>query len=81
MLISKDETQHSCVCVCVCPRRYASTILRFQGAELSHVTIYLDAKNVPAAAYTAISRVRAADDFLLASKTPELDADHFVPAE
>ena len=56
---------------------YASTILKFQGAELPHVVVYLDAPKVPAAAYTAISRVGFYDNFLLAgSLTPE----HFTPA-
>eukprot|EP00975_Prorocentrum_lima_P038936 8178024-Prorocentrum_lima.AAC.1 len=35
---------------------HASTILKFAGAELPHVTLYLDARNVPGAAYTALSR-------------------------
>ena len=57
---------------------YASTILKFQGAELPHVVVYLDAPKVPAAAYTAISRVGYYDNFLLAgSLTPE----HFTPAQ
>ena len=36
---------------------YASTILKFQGAELEHVIAYLDAPNIPAAASDAPSRV------------------------
>ena len=56
---------------------YASTILKFQGAELPHVVVYLDAPKVPAAAYTAISRVGYYKDFLLAGI---LTADHFTPA-
>ena len=58
---------------------YASTVGRFQGAELPHVTLYLDAPGVPAAAYTGLSRVSTGKDFLLASKGP-LTADHCVPA-
>ena len=51
--------------------------MKFQGAELPHVVVYLDAPKVPAAAYTAISRVGFYDNFLLAgSLTPE----HFTPA-
>ena len=56
---------------------YASTVLKFQGAELDHVTVYLDAKNVPGAAYTALSRVRRMSDFLLGGN---LEALHFTPA-
>ncbi|CAE7365302.1 unnamed protein product [Symbiodinium natans] len=57
---------------------YASTILKFQGAELPHVVVYLDAPKVPAAAYTAISRVGYYKDFLLAGILTE---DHFTPAK
>ncbi|CAE7433127.1 unnamed protein product, partial [Symbiodinium sp. CCMP2456] len=58
---------------------YASTVGRFQGAELPHVTLYLDAPGVPAAAYTGLSRVSTGNDFLLACKGP-LTEDHCVPA-
>ncbi|CAE7336340.1 unnamed protein product [Symbiodinium sp. CCMP2456] len=57
---------------------YASTILKFQGAELPHVVVYLDAPKVPAAAYTAISRVGYYKDFLLAGIFTE---HHFTPAK
>jgi len=57
---------------------YASTILKFQGAELPHVVVYLDAPRVPAAAYTAISRVGYYKDFLLAGIFTE---HHFTPAK
>ena len=56
---------------------YASTILKFQGAELQHVTVYLDSKGIPGAAYTALSRVGYFDRFLLGGY---LNADHFTPA-
>ena len=56
---------------------YASTILKFQGAELPHVTVYLDAPGAPGAACTAISRVAYGKDFLLGGR---LTADHFTPA-
>ena len=36
---------------------YASTLHKVQGATLSHVTVWLDVPNFPAAAYVAISRV------------------------
>ena len=44
---------------------YADTILKFQGAELPHVTVVLDAKGVPGAAYIALSRVSYGTDYLL----------------
>jgi hypothetical protein len=56
---------------------YASTIMKFQGAELEHVTLYLDRAKVPAAAYTAMSRVKMMSHILIGGNvTPE----HFVPA-
>ena len=59
---------------------YASTIMKYQGAELAHVTVYLDAKNVPGAAYTALSRVQSGRQYRLAG-TGRLDPDHFTPAD
>jgi hypothetical protein len=56
---------------------YASTILKFQGAELKHVTVYLDAEGVPGAAYTALSRVSYGSDFLIGGIVKE---EHFIPA-
>ena len=41
----------------------ASALLKFQGAELPHVTSFLD-DYVPGAAYTGVSRVETCDDFL-----------------
>ncbi|CAE7723579.1 unnamed protein product [Symbiodinium pilosum] len=58
---------------------YASTVGRFQGAELPHVTLYIDAPGVPAAAYTGLSRVSTGKDFLVAANGP-LTAEHSVPA-
>jgi hypothetical protein len=55
---------------------WASTILKFQGAELSHVTVYLDAASVPGAAYTAISRVSYMADFLIGGNVKPV---HFTP--
>ena len=55
---------------------YASTIIKFQGAELKHVTAYLDVPGVPGAAYTALSRVATAKDYLIGGNvTPA----HFTP--
>ena len=59
---------------------YASTIAKYQGAELSHVTVYLDARNVPGAAYTALSRVQSGRQYRLAGRG-RLDPDHFTPAD
>ena len=44
---------------------YAGTIMKYQGAGLAHVTIWLDAAGVPGAAYTALSRVSMRKDYLL----------------
>ena len=56
---------------------YASTVLKFQGAELKHVTMFLDARGVPGAEYTGMSRVATHNDVLLAGL---LTAEHFTPA-
>jgi ASC-1-like (ASCH) protein/type II secretory pathway component PulJ len=56
---------------------YASTILKFQGAELPHVTLYLDAANVPGAAYTAMSRVSYGRDLIIGGGVTK---HHFTPA-
>ena len=50
---------------------YASTIRRFQGAELDH------AVKVPGAAYTAIRRVRRGQDLLIGG---QVTVEHFLPA-
>ena len=57
---------------------YAATIMKFQGASLPHVTVYLDAENVPGAAYTALSRISYGTDYLLGGF---LTKDHFTPVE
>ena len=49
-----------------CAARICRTILMFQGTELPHVVVYLDAPKVPAGAYTAISRGVFYDKFFLA---------------
>ena len=55
---------------------FASTILKFQGAELRHVTIYLDVPGIPGAAYTAISRVATARQWLIGGR---VGPKHFTP--
>ena len=55
---------------------YASTIYKMQGAELPHVTIYLDIPGQPAAAYVAMSRVKTDADYLFAGHYTK---KHFVP--
>ena len=56
---------------------YACTIHKLQGAELPHVTVWLDVKHMRAAGYVAVSRVRTDDAYLLGGVlTPE----HFTPA-
>jgi len=56
---------------------YASTIHKVQGDEFSHITVYLDRKYMPAAGYTALSRVERQENYLLGGK---LTREHFVPA-
>ena len=55
---------------------YASTIHKMQGAELQHVTIYLDRAGQRAAAYVAMSRVHSEKDYLFGGKLSKM---HFVP--
>ena len=56
---------------------YGSTIHKAQGGEYKHVTIWLDVRFMPAAAYTALSRVSKMKHFLLGGV---LEKYHFVPA-
>jgi len=55
---------------------YASTVAKFQGAELEHVTLYLDAR-APGAAYTAMSRVQYGNQCLIGGN---VDSSYFAPA-
>ena len=55
---------------------YASTIYKMQGAELAHVTIYLDRPGQRAAAYVAMSRVKNDGDYLFGGHYTK---KHFVP--
>jgi ATP-dependent exoDNAse (exonuclease V) alpha subunit len=55
---------------------YASTIYKMQGAELAHVTIYLDRPGQKAAAYVAMSRVKNDRDYLFGGHYTK---KHFVP--
>ena len=56
---------------------YASTVHKLQGAELEHITIWLDRKGAKAAGYVAMSRVQHDADYLLGGK---LTRKHFTPA-
>ena len=56
---------------------YASTVHKLQGAELEHITIWLDRKFAKAAGYVAMSRVQHDTDYLLGGK---LTRKHFTPA-
>ena len=73
------EFVEDCGAVTAYPLRpgYASTVHKLQGAELKHVTIWLDAKNMRAAGYVAISRVRTDDAYLLGGI---VEPAHFTPA-
>jgi ATP-dependent exoDNAse (exonuclease V) alpha subunit len=58
---------------------YCSTVHKVQGDEFPFIIIYLDVPNMVAVAYTALSRVSYASNYLIAGKgylTPE----HFAPA-
>ena len=55
---------------------YASTIYKMQGAELPHVTIWLDRPRQRAAAYVAMSRVKSDGDYAFGGKYTKL---HFLP--
>lgn len=50
--------------------------MKFQGAGLEHVAIWLDVPGIKGAAYTALSRVSTAKDYLLGGK---LGDTHFAP--
>ena len=56
---------------------YCSTIIKFQGAELEHVTVWLDKPGIGAAAYTALSRVKCMTDYLIGGN---VNPNHFTPA-
>ena len=56
---------------------YASTIHKVQGDEFDHITIWLNKRCMPAAGYTALSRVRNSKSYMLGGK---LTCEHFVPA-
>ena len=56
---------------------YASTVQKVLGDEVEHITIWLDMPNLPAVAYTALSRVERSNAYSLAGK---LTPAHFAPA-
>eukprot|EP00969_Alexandrium_andersonii_P115876 5124673-Alexandrium_andersonii.AAC.1 len=56
---------------------YASTIHKVQGDEFEHITIYLDVQGMPAAGYTALSRVATSNKYLLGG---HVTRKHFMPA-
>ena len=56
---------------------YASTIHKLQGAELKHITIWLERRDARAAAYVAMSRVQRDSDYLIGG---QVTRRHFTPA-
>ena len=55
---------------------YCSTVAKVQGDEFPFIIAYLDAANLPAVGYTALSREKDAQSYLLGGRlTPE----HFTP--
>ena len=73
----QDRPKGRCVYYPVRPG-YAGTIYKYQGAELDHVTIWLDRPGCKAAAYVALSRVKKDEDYLLGGV---LTPAHFCPAK
>ncbi|CAE7679552.1 Pif1, partial [Symbiodinium sp. CCMP2456] len=56
---------------------YASTVHKLQGAELEHITVWLDIPFMRAAGYVALSRVQRDTDYLLGGIVTRR---HFLPA-
>ena len=56
---------------------YASTVQKVLGDEVEHITVWLDTPNLPAVAYTALSRVERSNAYSLAGR---LTPAHFTPA-
>ena len=56
---------------------YASTVQKVLGDEVERITAWLDTPNLPAVAYTALSRVEKSSAYSLAGK---LTPAHFTPA-
>ena len=56
---------------------YASTLMKMQGATLPHLTVWLDAPNVEAAGYVALSRVELDANWRFVG---DPTVHHFTPA-
>ena len=59
---------------------YASNVKTFNESRLPHVTLFLDARNVPGAVYSALSRVETAEQYQLGGHGV-LDPTHFTPVD
>lgn len=57
---------------------YASTVMKFQGAELEHATLYMGCPGIKGGAYTAASRVRSGRNFLIGGP---IAAEYVTPAQ
>ena len=58
---------------------YAGAIhIKYQGAELERVTLWLDRKWSPAAGYVVLSRVSRDEDYLIGGV---VTVNHFLPAK
>eukprot|EP00438_Fugacium_kawagutii_P018213 Skav230735 [mRNA] locus=scaffold401:633832:634707:- [translate_table: standard] len=55
---------------------YCSTVHKIQGDEFDFIIIFLNAENMPAVAYTALSRVKDSKSYLLGGI---LGPEHFTP--
>ena len=56
---------------------YACTLMKVQGANVDHLTLWLDVPNVEAAGYVALSRVRRDADWQYVG---DPGVHHFTPA-
>ncbi len=60
-----------------CRLGYCSTLHKYQGATLEHMTMWLDCSNVEAAGYVALSRVQHDADWRFVG---QMTTHHFTPA-
>ena len=74
-----SEYVPECGSVTAYPMRpgYASTIHQLQGAELRHITVWLDVAFMKAARYVALSRVQRDSNYLIGGRVSQR---HFIPA-
>ena len=70
------DPDHAGVVYFPCRLGYCTTVHKVQGDEFPFIILYLDTPNMPAVGYTALSRVKNGNSYLIGGKmTPE----HFAP--